>query len=108
MKLKLTQKQLDSLETIKWLFSDNPPDRGAGRTTLLAYYFITKAIESGKPVEIFDHFMPSHYVSSAKSIMPVMVKMLTDYFTDYNYEYNMVHNTISVSLKAKDATGTQA
>ncbi len=54
---KPTKRQKEFLPAIKWLLSDEMEDRQSGRTTLMAYVFILKAIKNpGKRIYLFDHF----------------------------------------------------
>ncbi|MFA5202975.1 MAG: hypothetical protein WC708_00980 [Lentisphaeria bacterium] len=52
---KLTASELNKLEVIKWLVSDDQSVRRTGRTRLMAVAFIRLALE-GKRTKIFDHF----------------------------------------------------
>jgi archaellum biogenesis ATPase FlaH len=52
---KLTASELNKLEVIKWLVSDDQSVRRTGRTRLMAIAFVRLALE-GKRSKIFDHF----------------------------------------------------
>jgi archaellum biogenesis ATPase FlaH len=52
---KLTTNELNKLEVIKWLVSDDQSVRRTGRTKLMAIAFVRLALE-GKRSKIFDHF----------------------------------------------------
>lgn len=53
--IKLNKEQTKHFKSIWWLFSEDIKDRRTGRTTLLAYVYIMKAMDGGK-VYIHDHF----------------------------------------------------
>lgn len=98
--LKLTLKQLEALPIIEWLFDTDAfsNTRATGRTTVLAYYFINKAIQTGKPIELFDHF--PGYQSIKYGILPRVLQILKDdYSNKYEYSYSVLNNTIRVTPK---------
>ncbi len=70
---KITTEQKKHLKSIQWLLGDK---RGSGRTELLAYIYIIKALE-GKRVRMIDHaFITSDGGYKAN-------KMLADYVTHF-------------------------
>ena len=52
---KLNASEINKLEVIKWLVSDDMGVRGTGRTKIMAIAFVRLALE-GKHPKIFDHF----------------------------------------------------
>lgn len=69
---RLTKIQEDFLPAIEWLIDDSINSRASGRTTLMAYAFLNKAIrEKGRWIKVFDHYAtPKGYiVSGIKKIL---------------------------------------
>lgn len=52
---KLSASEINKLEVIKWLVSDDENVRRTGRTKLMAIAFVRLALEGKRP-KIFDHF----------------------------------------------------
>jgi hypothetical protein len=101
MSLPLTKMQAAALPYIEWLFDDALSNRRAtGRTTLMAYYFINKAITTGKPIEVFDHYMPSSFITKVRAVLPVIEFMYNTYYKDdFNLEINKKDITIKMTRK---------
>lgn len=75
----LSKKQLDSLPTIEWLFDNHLfENRATGRTTVILYVLIWKAINSpNNNISIIDHF-PLSSQTFNYVILPSIKNLLED------------------------------
>lgn len=97
---KLTPRQLEALPHIEWLFNDNRDMSRVGRTTLMAYYFINKAIRTGELVKPFDHDMPYSFEYNARSVIPVIKTMFQQYYSE-KYQILWEHSTSRFQIKER-------
>ena len=66
-----TELQKKHIESVEWLLGEN---RAEGRTSLMAFVFLKKAIENiGTPIKLFDHYAGMHAKDLIKSEINRMV-----------------------------------
>lgn len=57
MLFALTKQQQEYYEAVEWLIGDNNKNIAVGKTTLMAFVFLEKALQNGgKYVYVFDHY----------------------------------------------------
>ena len=79
MKEYLTEYQKKHLSSIEWLISDSRKDRASGRSYVLAFAFIKKALrQKGSYVKVFDHHP---YIQSNKDMVGLIRIILYGYKT---------------------------
>lgn len=98
--MELTEVQKMALPILEWLFDPRIKVGGVGRTTLMAHYFIQRAIKTGEPVRPFDHHHPYEYSHNAHSIFPVIKQMATsDDYKEYDFIWYMSSGSFTMKRK---------
>lgn len=91
--MKLTSEQMKHLSSAQWLFSDT---RATGKTTLILYVLLLKAIEFPKmEIAIVDH-IPFQFPYWERILRPLLFSMIKD--PEFS-EYNFVINNSRASIK---------
>jgi hypothetical protein len=105
MVFALNPRQKEALPTLEWLLSDSQKDRGSGRTTVLAYALLKKAIRyEGRPVSIvIDLPGVTSYAMFTKGIKRVVLNLFSE-FPVYDFTYNALNCTIIAMKKPTEGT----
>lgn len=97
----LTSKQQEALPIIEWLFRSDSLGMGTGRTTVLAMYFIERAIKEDKWIAPFDHVMPPMYERARRSIMPAIQNLFDQNYRD---KYELLWRLHDHNFRMKERT----
>lgn len=96
--MNLTREQVKHLPSIEWLVADTRPDRYSGRTTVLLYALILKAINNPNVyVPIIDHYPLSklHFEVNVGRLLKIMLQDIE--FKDKN----IILNETDMAIKYK-------
>ena len=92
MELKLTKTQKKHIDSVRWLFSEDLKDRQSGRTMLLAYVYIERAM-GGIRTRIHDHTGFDH--ASAY----VLTRYIEDIIKENNLPLKIKRSTMELLLE---------
>jgi hypothetical protein len=100
--MELTQLQKDMLPAIEWLFATGDTRvRATGRSTMIAWYLLHKAINTGYPVRIFDHH-DEYY--SRTHVRELIKQIARENYPNLDIHYNRANGTIEVRNAEVDAS----
>lgn len=87
----LTIFQQMALPVLRWFFFGQ---RASGRTHILAHVLIERAIETGEPVDVFDHEMRNN--PRGADLMARVIERQMFQFPEYRMVYNRAQRSITV------------